>query len=154
MSERRAGPEPEELGELVGELFQAGNRVTAMWLEAMRRIARPLEPVPKPDRDESPASGSLQLVVRLRASRPTEVWANLGAAPRGRSLVLDELQSVQTEHEPLRLVAIERREDEIGSPVVLSLEVPDDQAEGTYMGLVHDAETREPVGLIRVRVEA
>jgi len=136
------------------ELLHAGNRVTAMWLEAMRRLGRTHEPASKRDRTETSDPGSLQLVVRLRASRPTEVWANFGSAPRGRSLALDELQPVQPEHAPLRRVSVERRETEAGHPVVLSLEVPDDQAEGTYMGLVHDAETREPVGLVRVRVEA
>lgn len=156
MSEHRSPrPQPEELGQLMGELVQAGNRVTAMWLEAMRRVGRSLEPpTPGVAADPEPQADSLQLVVRLAANRPTEVWANLGSAPRGRSLVLDALQPVQPEHGALRGVEIERRENDVGRPVVLSIEVPDDQAVGTYMGLVHDAETREPVGLVRVRVES
>jgi hypothetical protein len=140
------------------ELLQAGNRVTSLWLDAMRRLAQPPEATPATPPDPQPNaeawSHSLGVAVRLKASCPTEVWANLGATPAHHSLALDALRPVQEGPEPLRLVSIARHPNDVGSPVVLSLEVPEGQAPGTYMGLVHDAETRAPVGLVRVRVEA
>ncbi len=139
------------------ELFQAGNRMTSLWLDAMRRLAQPSDATPAPPSDPKTdaesASRSLGVAVRLKASCPTEVWANLAEIPAHRSLALDALRPVEEGLEPLKLVSIARHPSDVGSPVVLSLEVPEGQAPGTYMGLVHDAETREPVGLVRVRLD-
>ena len=136
------------------ELFSASNRMASLWLDAIHRMTTRSEAAPEESDPREPRpTDAPQVVVRLQATRPTEVWANLGHVGPERPLSLDELQSVEEGPAPLRSVTLERREREVGGPVILNLEIPDDQPTGTYMGLIHDAETREPLGLVRVRIE-
>jgi hypothetical protein len=83
-------------------------------------------------------------------ARPTEVSLDLRPKAGGRPLVVHALRAVDPAKPALSDVVFSGEAD--GSPATVRVEVPADQPEGIYSGLLVDEESNRPVGTLSVRV--
>lgn len=159
--------------DLAGRMAQYASELVGTWFELMQltvgsaalgRVAagqpagraesEPPAPVPDPGQPSTPtsapgapASGG-HVRMKIVSIRPVEVVVDLRPDAAQRPLRAHALRA--TDPSKPRLNQVMFQSNGAGEPPTLHVRVPDDQPPGAYEGVVLDADSNRPVGIVRV----
>ncbi len=132
--------------ELVGawfELLERGNRTPAAAPPASAPAVAPAAPV-----TGGAAVPGTRLRVAIESTRPAEIRVDLVPGAADADLLVHALRACDAWKPRIEDVAF--RVDVPGEPPVLHVRIPAHHPPGTYEGLIIDAKTNRPAGVVRV----
>lgn len=173
--ENRYGPQDmqHDAQELAARVFQYGSEFTALWFEFLgvamnspsaRGFVDPLEtraaehspsdseaePDPNVYPNHPTQLRSSQVALCVEAARPTKVTVDLKPHDPKVSFVCHALRAADAMKPRIKEVSVDRG---VGTgPVTVTIRVPDDQPEGTYLGAIVDGRTNVPLGIVSLEV--
>ena len=141
----------QRMGHYASELF-------GTWFELVQRTGMPGAPLraaaaagaPTTTAPSAAASTAAPIRARLevRSSRPVEVAIELASEAGSAEFVVHALRACES-WKP-RLDDVHVRPGDAGDAPIVAVRVPDGHPPGTYEGLIVDAATNRPVGVVRV----
>jgi hypothetical protein len=141
-------------------MVRAASDMMTFWVELMTRSAGAMS-VPQPATQTSSRGGTsrsesgerLRISVAIDSRRPAKVSVDLRPDARRGALRLERLH--RRGSGKLSILAGASIDVASGDdPVVVRLQVPDDQPHGLYYGVIVDEESSLPVGTLTVELEA
>jgi hypothetical protein len=136
----------EDVRAQVDRLLRVSKDLGVQWFEILNGILKASAGATKTARPAPPVTLSIEVKSSRRAQVTVDIWPTTGRfVPLALPLHNDDADVPPLTN--VRLVI-----DETTRPVLV-VEIPNDQPAGVYSGVVVDADTRQPAGVVSVRVQ-